>query len=78
VSTGFATGMVMCGRCHVGPGAAMGLTLGGVGAGIGVGIDALIRSDLVVFQRTDRSGVRVSVVPQLAKSHKSVNVSIGF
>ena len=78
VSTGFATGMVMCGRCHVGPGAAMGLTLGGVGAGIGVGIDALIRSDVVVFQRTDRSGVRVSVVPQLAKFHKSVNVSIGF
>jgi hypothetical protein len=78
VGAGFATGMVMCGRCHVGPGVGMGLTLGGVGAGIGVGIDALIRSDVVVFGRPDRSGVRVSIAPQLAKSHRSVNVSIDF
>ena len=78
LSAGFGTGMVMCGRCHAGPGAAMGLIFGGIGAGIGVGIDALIRGDVVVFQRPGTLGMRVSVVPQLAKSHRSVAVSIGF
>jgi hypothetical protein len=75
---GFSTGMVMCGRCHLGPGAGIGLMFGGIGAGIGVGIDALIRGDVVVFQRPGTTGMRVSVVPQLAKSHKGVAVSIGF
>lgn len=51
---------------------------GGIGAGIGVGIDALIRGNVVVFQRPGPLGMRVSVAPQLAKSHKSVMVSIGF
>lgn len=78
LGTGFGTGMVMCGPCHAGPGVGMGLMLGGVGAGIGVGIDALIRGDVTVFQRPGTSGMRVSVAPQLAKSHKSVVVSIGF
>jgi hypothetical protein len=78
LSSGFGTGMVMCGGCHVGPGVGMGLVFGGIGAGIGVGIDALIRGDVVVFQRPGTSGMRVSVAPQLAKSHKSVAVSIGF
>ncbi len=78
LGAGFGTGMVMCGRCHVGPGAGMGLIFGGIGAGIGVGIDALIRGDVVVFQRHGRLGMRVSVAPMLAKSHKSVAVSIGF
>jgi hypothetical protein len=78
LAAGFGTGMVMCGRCHVGPGAAMGLVFGGIGTGIGVGIDALIRGDVVVFQRSGSSGMRVSVAPQLAKSHTSVAVSIGF
>jgi len=50
---------------------------GGIGAGIGVGVDALIKGNLVVFQRRDSSR-RVTVMPQLAKSHKSVNVSVQF
>jgi hypothetical protein len=78
LGTGFGTGMVMCGRCHVGPGVGMGLWFGAMGAGIGVGIDALIRGDVVVFRRSGTSGTRVSVAPQLARSHKSVAVSVGF
>ena len=40
---GAATGMVACGRCHVGPGLVVAGLYGGIGAGIGVGIDALDR-----------------------------------
>lgn len=72
-SAGFAT----CGFCHPGPGLMMAGMFGGIGAGIGVGIDALIKGNVVVFERRGSSR-RVTVIPQLAKSHKSVNVSVRF
>ncbi len=74
---GAAAGMLTCGRCHVGPGLMVAGIYGGIGAGIGVGIDALIEGRLVVYQRRD-STRRVTVTPQLARSHKGVNVSISF
>jgi hypothetical protein len=72
---GAATGFATCGRCHLGPGLAMAGLYGGIGAGIGVGIDALIRGNVDVFRRRN-STMRVVVAPQLAKSHQSATVSI--
>ena len=77
LGAGAAAGFSTCGFCHPGPGLMMAGMFGGIGAGIGVGIDALIKGNVVVFQRRD-SGRRVTVMPQLAKSHKSVNVSVSF
>jgi hypothetical protein len=74
---GAVAGFAPCGRCHIGPGLMMGGIFGGIGAGIGVGIDALIRGNVVVF-RGRASGGRVVVMPQLAPSHRSVNVSVLF
>jgi len=77
MAIGAGVGFLPCGRCHVGPGLMMAAIGAGVGAGIGVGIDALIKSDFVIFQRRD-SKARVTIAPQLSKSHKGVTVSIGF
>jgi hypothetical protein len=66
-----------CGRCHIGPGLAMAGLYGGIGAGIGVGIDALFRGKAEVF-RNRGSGTRVVVTPELAPSHKAVTVSVRF
>jgi len=74
---GAGTGMLACGRCHVGPGLVVAGLYGGIGAGIGVGIDALIEGRLVVYQRR-ASTTRITVTPQLARSHKGVNVSLQF
>ena len=75
VGAGF--GMVMCARCHVGPGLAAAAFYGGLGARR-VGIDAMLRADVVLFQRKPGSGARISVAPQLASSHKGVTVSVRF
>ena len=72
---GAAAGFATCGTCHVGPGLMMAGIYGGIGAGIGVGIDALIEGKLVVYQRRD-SARRITVTPQLAKSHTGARVSI--
>jgi len=77
LGVGAALGMAACGRCHLGPGLMVAGVWGGIGAGIGVGLDALAGSDFVVFQSRD-STRRVTVAPQLAKSHKGVTVSVGF
>ncbi len=77
LGVGAAVGLVGCGSCHIGPGLAMAAVYGGIGAGIGVGIDALVKSDVVLYQRRD-SRVRITAAPQLAKSHQGVTVSIKF
>ena len=77
LGAGAAVGYGTCGTCHAGPGLLMAGMFGGIGAGIGVGIDALIKGNVVVFQRRDSSR-QVTVMPQLAKSHKSINVSVRF
>jgi hypothetical protein len=78
LGTGAGVGMVTCGRCHVGPGLVAAAMFGGIGSGIGVGIDALIRTEMTVFQRRGAAGGKVTVVPQLAKSHQGVMVSVRF
>ena len=78
LAAGVTVGMVQCGRCHVGPGLAIGALYGGAGASIGVALDALVKSDLVVYQNRGSAATRVSVVPQLAPSHQGVALSIKF
>jgi hypothetical protein len=77
LGAGAAVGMIACGRCHLGPGLAMAAVYGGIGAGIGVGLDALTRSNVVIYQ-SRTSARRVTIAPQLAKSHKGLTVSVGF
>jgi hypothetical protein len=47
--------------------------LGGLGAGIGVGIDALIHRDATLFRRTDS---RVMVAPSLGRGVRGLSVSV--
>ena len=63
-----------CGACHL----QIPLITGAIGAGIGAGIDALVNTEMVVFRGRGNSVKRVTVVPQLAKSHKSVQVAVRF
>jgi hypothetical protein len=77
LGTGVAAGLATCGTCHIGPGLMMGGIFGGIGAGIGVGIDALIRGNVVVYRGRASIG-RVVLTPQLAPSHRGVNVSVLF
>ena len=76
LGAGATTAMVTCGRCHIGPGLALAALYGGIGAGIGVGIDALIEGNVTVFEGPGKS--RVVLRPQLTPSHKGATVSIGF
>ncbi len=78
LGTGAGVGMVTCGRCHVGPGLMMAAMFGGIGSGIGVGIDALIRTETTIFQRRSAGGRTITVAPQVAKSHQGVTVSVTF
>jgi hypothetical protein len=76
LGAGATAGVVACGRCHIGPGLAVAALYGGIGAGIGVGIDALIEGDVTVFEGLGKS--RVVLRPQLTPSHKGATVSILF
>jgi hypothetical protein len=74
LGAGATAGMVACGRCHIGPGLAVAALYGGLGAGIGVGIDALIEGKVTVFEGLGKS--RVVLRPQLTPSHKGATVSV--
>jgi hypothetical protein len=78
LGAGAVGGFMPCGRCHVGPGLMMAGIVGGLGAGVGVGIDAMIRGQATVFERPGASGTKVTVAPQLSKSHRGVMVSVKF
>lgn len=49
----------------------------GVSVGIGVAIDALVRREIVLFQRRKTSG-RMTVAPQFGATRKGVVLSFGF
>ena len=50
--------------------------LGGIGAAIGVGIDALIRGDRVLYARPQASQPSVSVAPIVRRGQKGVLMSV--
>jgi hypothetical protein len=78
LGAGMTVGMVTCGRCHIGPGLMIGALFGGAGAGIGVGLDALVRGEMVIYRGRGASAARVSIAPRLAPSHKALSVSLRF
>ena len=71
---GLGASLLTCGRCH----AQFAAASAAMGAGIGVTVDSLMGGSVVLYQRRAGSGMRISVAPQLATSHSSVAVSIGF
>lgn len=62
-----------CGDPTAGAYAVVPLVFGGVGAGIGVGIDAMIRRDSTLFRRGDS---RVVVGPALGRGVRGVRLSV--
>jgi hypothetical protein len=54
------------------------LASGGFGAAIGVGVDAMIRSNEVVFSRPADVSTSLTGSPLLAASRKSLLLSVGF
>lgn len=51
---------------------------GGIGAGIGVAVDALIRKEHVIFRRQPTTGLQVGVAPWLTTQRKGVLVTLRF
>jgi hypothetical protein len=51
---------------------------GGLGAAIGVGVDALIRSERVIYARRAAAGRAVKIAPFVAAGRKGAAVSVGF
>lgn len=48
---------------------------GGIGAGIGVGIDALVEGQQVIYARAQPSSARLTLAPLLARNRKGVLMS---
>ncbi len=51
---------------------------GAIGTGIGVGIDALIKKEHVIFRRQPTKGLQVGVAPWLTRHQKGVLVTLRF
>ena len=54
------------------------LVSGGLGAAIGVGVDALVRSNEVVYSRPGGLSSRLTLSPFIARGQKGALVSLGF
>jgi len=54
----------------------MGLAYGGIGAGVGAGLDALLSAEQVIYAR--RRASRVRVAPLVSRQRKAVLVSLAF
>jgi hypothetical protein len=54
------------------------LFYGGVGAGIGVGVDAMIARDQVIFARRTASAARIAVQPMFTRHRQGAVLVIGF
>lgn len=51
---------------------------GAIGAGAGVGVDALIKRRHVIYQRPSASGLQVGIAPWLTSQRKGVRVTLSF
>jgi ABC-type Fe3+-hydroxamate transport system substrate-binding protein len=54
------------------------LVYGGIGAGVGAGMDALILSNQVIYFKPPRSSARVTVSPLVTPERKGVLFAFGF
>lgn len=57
---------------------AFALVYGGLGTGIGVGIDAMISSDQVIYSRAKGTGATVTLRPIVTRGRMSVHASLAF
>ena len=83
---GFVSGAVLtailfgddwCWTCHPAEATLITSVYGAAGAGIGVGVDALVEGSQVVY-RARRSARRLSVTPLLSRDRRGLSVSLGF
>jgi hypothetical protein len=51
---------------------------GGIGAGIGVGIDALVKGDVLVYQRPTPAARGLRLTPMLTRRGAGVSIAVGF
>ena len=86
---GFATGLglgllgglsVAAGHSEIGVGTAaiIALFYGGLGAGVGVGLDAMVKGNQVIYANGRSSASRFTVAPVVTRRGRAVQVSIGF
>jgi hypothetical protein len=78
---GLAAGLLIASEYGEGGGAyipILALVYGGIGAGVGTGMDALILSDQVIYFKSPRSSARVTVSPLVTSERKGVVVAFGF
>lgn len=54
------------------------LFYGGIGSGIGVGVDAMIARQQVIYEKPRAATARVAVVPLLTRDLKAVRLSLRF
>jgi hypothetical protein len=54
------------------------LTYGGIGAGVGTGVDALIAGNQVIYARRIASSARITVQPRLTRQRQGAVLTIGF
>jgi len=77
VAAGGVFAAVFCGDCSGGVLAVNALFVGGVGAGIGVGVDALITRRVVIFERPSGAAA-LGVIPLLGQRRRGVALSVTF
>lgn len=86
---GFATGFVLglisgltvaAAHDEVGVGTAVIIATfyGGLGAGIGVGLDAMVKGNQVIYAKAATSASSVTVAPVVSRGRRAIQVSIGF
>ena len=66
-----------CWSCYPAVATCITAVFGAAGAGIGVGVDALVEGSQVVY-RARRSARRLSVAPLLSRNRRGLSVSLGF
>ena len=54
------------------------LVYGGIGAGVGAGLDALVLSNQVIYHKPASASARVTVSPLVTSDHKGVRLSVRF
>ena len=86
---GFATGLglgllgglsVAAGHAEIGVGTAaiIALFYGGLGAGVGVGLDAMVKGNQVIYAKARSSASSITVAPVVSRGRRAIQVSIGF
>ena len=61
-----------------GEGVAATLMMGGFGTAVGVGVDAIFRSNEVIYSRPGRTSTRLTLSPLLVRDREGALLSLGF